>query len=296
MSNLSSLAPITTTATALSNIVLVTPQSVIGYQPQNGFVYDGNVNGSYGNSGLFYSNPSLLFHYEGEQSVSLESDITDHYVENNSAIQDQISQKPEIIMTHGFIGELNDVAPYASVILQSIQSKLTAISAYTPALSITAQIAYSQAFQAYQIAANIVTASVSSWATVTGQATQSVVSNGGLIQANQLTQNKQQQMFQQFYGYWSKRVLFTVQTPWAVFQNMAILKLRSIQEADTNMISDFEVTFKRIKLAKSITDQSVTQTLRDAPAAQQSSGAIQNSSTPPTSPSTFNSILQGNFH
>jgi len=62
-------------------------------------------------------------------------------------------------------------------------------------------------------------------------------------------QNKQQTMFQQFYGYWRNRILFTVQTPWAVFQNMAIMRLTAVQDADTQVITDFEVTFKLIRMA-----------------------------------------------
>src|SRR6185312_8744514 len=102
MPDLSSLASITTAATALSNLILVNPQKTIGYQPQNA----PSNNGQTAQLG-----PSLLFHYEGEQTASLESDITDHYIENNTAIQDQIALKPVIITTHGFIGELNDIPP-----------------------------------------------------------------------------------------------------------------------------------------------------------------------------------------
>lgn len=296
MSNsLNSLAPITTTATALSNVVLVTPQTVVGYQPQNGFSTNALVSGSYLNSGLFYSNPSLLFHYEGEQTVVLENDITDHYIEDNTSIQDQISQKPDIVTTHGFIGELNDVAPYGNVILQSLQSKLTAISAYTPQLTVDAEIAYNEAFQAYQIAANAVQASVSSWATVTGGGGESVIGNNGLIKQNQLTQNKQQQMFQQFYGYRAQNILFTVQTPWAIFQNMAILRLRAIQNEETNVITDFEVTFKRLRLAKLITAGTTSQNIQDSPTQQQSAPSIQNSSTPPLSSSTFSDGVLSNI-
>lgn len=281
MANLQSLAPITTTATALSNIVLVTPQSVVGYQPQNGFTNKSS-------SKQLYSNPSLLFHYEGEQSVTIESDITDHYIEDNTAIQDQIARKPEIIMTHGFIGELNDVAPFGNTLIQTLKSKLTAISAYTPQLTIAALIAYNEAFLAYQIAANAVTSAVSTWATITGSGGESVIGNQGLIKQNQFTQNKQQQMFQQFYGYWSSRTLFTVQTPWAVFQNMAIQRLRAIQDAETNQISDFEVTFKRLKLATLTTIGSTLSAIKDSPLDAQAATPIQNSSTPPQTPTSFN--------
>lgn len=246
MANLSSLAPITTTATALSNLILVSPQATIGYQPQNNPA-----------SPTLQQPPALLFHYEGEQTATLESDITDHYIEDNTAIQDQIALRPEQITTHGFIGELNDVAPAALALVQQLADKLTVISAYTPVLSETALIAYAQAFQLYQVGANAVNSAVSTWGALSGTGGESVINGQGItLQANQ---NKQQAMFQQFYGYWKNRALFTVQTPWAVFQNMAISRFRAIQDAETRVITDFEVTFKIIRLAQSITTVPITQ-------------------------------------
>lgn len=255
MPNLSSLVSATTTATALSNLILVTPQSTQGYQPQ---VRESSTN----NQTNLQQPPSILFNYEGEQTVTIESDITDHYVENNTAIQDQIALRPEIITTHGFIGELNDIAPVLLQPLQAIANRLTVIDAYTPVLSQTAIIAYNEAFQAYQLGSNIVNAAVSAWSTinnVTGGGL-NVISSDGLGTAfNPLTgivngnQSKQQVAFQQFYGYWRSRILFTVQTPWAVFKNMAIRSLRAIQDEKTNVITDFEVQFKMIRFASTTT-------------------------------------------
>lgn len=245
--NLSALAPFTTTARALSNLVVVSPQATVGYQAQgipdpDGAPFVGQLP------------PAFLFDYEGEQTVSIESDITDHYIEDNTAIQDQISLKPEIVTTHGFIGELNDVPPPALAILKAVADKLTIIDGYTPVLTETALIAYAEAFQLYQIGVNAANAAVSAWSSINNLATgsdgQSVIGNEGLITAP--NQNNQQTAFQQFYGFWQNRTLFTVQTPWAVFQNMAIYKLRAIQDDQTRMITDFDVTFKRIRTAATV--------------------------------------------
>lgn len=246
--NLSSLAPITTGATALSNLILVSPQATVGYQPQNPPNADGTPSQS-------QNPPAFLFNYEGEQSATLTSDITDHYVEDNTAVQDQIALKPELITTHGFIGELNDVVPPALALLKTAADKLTTIVGYTPQLTETALLAYSEALLVYETATTVANAAVSAWSSVgnavSGSDGQSVIGSQGLVASE--NQNKQQQAFQAFYGYWKKRILFTVQTPWAVFQNMAIQSLRVIQDADTRMISDFELTFKMIRTAASIT-------------------------------------------
>lgn len=269
MPNLSSLAPITTAATALSNLVLVSPQSVVGYQPQGAPL---------GNGQTQQNPPALLFHYEGEQTAALKSDITDHYIEDNTAIQDQIALKPEMITTHGFIGELNDIAPFGLQTVQAIANKLTTINAYTPVLSVTALLAYNEAFQLYQIASNAANSAVAAWSSITGSGGTSVIGSNGL--AAQSNQNKQQQAFQQFYGYWRNRILFTVQTPWAVFQNMAIDELRAIQDETTNVITDFQITFKMMRFASTQSGNTLSGSFQGRLFAQASSLTNLGTSTP----------------
>jgi len=232
------------TALGLSNLILVSPQATIGYQPQNYPSWKPNDSAQ---------PPAILFNYEAEQSVSLSSDVTDHYIEDNTAIQDQVALKPETISTSGFIGELNDVAPAALIPLQTVAEKLVAIGAYAPQISETAAIAYAKAFQLYQVGASLANSAVSSWSSLTKGGAQTVI-NGATTQqdiANQTnkSQTKQQIYFQQFYGYWKNRTLFKVQTPWAVFQDMIIQSLRAVQDAETNMITDFEITFKLMRFA-----------------------------------------------
>jgi hypothetical protein len=239
--NLSALSLATTKATALSNLLLVTPQKNVGYQPQNSPSWKRNTSPQ---------PKSIVFNYEGEQTATLESDITDHFIEDNTPVQDQIALKPEVITTHGFVGELNDISPAALLPLKFAAEKLTTINAYTPALSATALLAYNNAFQLYQVGVNALNSAVAAWSSINGGSAQSVI-NGAGITAGQ-NQSKQQLFFQQFYGYWKTRTLFTVQTPWAVFQDMAIHRLRAIQNEDTLVITDFEVTFKLMRFASTI--------------------------------------------
>lgn len=279
MPDLSALSAATTTAQGLSNLVLVSPQSTVGYQPQPGTTNNGVVQPT---------PPALLFNYEGEQTVNIQSDITDHYIEDNTAIQDQIALKPEEITTHGFIGELNDIAPLPLQIVQQIANKLVTIGTYLPAISATALIAYNEAFQLYQVAQSAINSAVSTWGALAGTNGENVISAAGLgTSFNSTTgivlgnQTKQQVAFQQFYGYWRNRTLFTVQTPWAVFQNMAIKSLRAIQDAETRMISDFEITFKMIRVASTSTvANTIPKSFQGRAANQASSLVNQGTSTP----------------
>lgn len=222
--NLSALSQATSGINAVSNLVLATPKAK-GYQPQE-------IPSVRGLPSTPSTDPALLFHYEGEQVLTLKSDITDHFIEDNTALQDQIALAPRTLTTHGFIGELNDVPPEALAALKTAADKLTNISAYVPVISATALIAYNVAAQAYQTALLAKQVAVSALSSVSGD-----------------VQNKQQTYFALLYGYWRQRTLFTVQTPWVVIQNMAIESLRAIQDETTNVITDFEITFKEIQFA-----------------------------------------------
>ena len=239
--DLSALSNSVSNANALGNLILVTPQKNIGYRAQS---KDGKT-----------LEPSLLFHYEGEQTATITSDITDHFVEDNTAINDHIALRPEIITTRGFIGELNNVLPPELEPLRKAKERLTSISGYEPGLSAAAIRAYDNAFSAYQAAKNISNSAISTWKSITGKNVVNQIGSSGLRDGSpDKSQTLQQIYFQQFYGYWRERRLFTIQTPWAIFNNMAIVSLRAIQAEDSDSVSDFEIQFKMIRFAKTITE------------------------------------------
>lgn len=280
MAGVSSLAQVTTGISALSGLLLVTPQSVQGLQPQNGIAASTPLPTPISNvQGALPQAPSFLFNYEGENTATLETDITDHFIEDNTAIQDQMTLKPEMIATNGFIGELNDVAPPALAVLKAVTSKLTVVSAYTPALSSTALLAYNQAFFLYQTASDAANTVVSALSSLAGGS----------------SQNKQQTAFTTFYGYWAARYLFTIQTPWAVFPNMAIKTLQAVQSEETRMITDFKITFKRMRFAKSSSDASATiGDFGDSRGAAQSARLVNlGTSSPPAAATTLAASISG---
>lgn len=295
--DLSGLSNATTSATALSNLVLVVPavagqfgstdpRRTVGYQP--------TLPGLSGP--LQAPPPALLFHYEGENSFDLEADITDHYVEDNTAVQDQIALKPEIVTVRGFIGEVNDVPPYGLQTLKVLVDKLTDIAAYSPALSVTAQEAYNTAFELYQVATNAANSAVAAYNSLAGEGGENVIGNDGLTGFSATTgkvansQSKQQVAFQQFYGYYTARALFTVQTPWAVVQNMAIWKLRAVQDETTNQITDFLVTFKRIRTASTAFQSAASLQGR---LQSQAAGIVDHGTTSPTSSGDLTTSISG---
>jgi hypothetical protein len=230
------VANITTGITSLSNLVLISPQTNIGYYQQTSTVPPGVDKKT-------LNKPGFLFDYEGENVVQLESDITDHYVENNSTISDQISIKPVTVTVQGFVAELNDILPEVNTLVKTAQSKLQVLSPYTPELSVTALVAINEAILAYEVIANTV------------DSVQQTLSALGVGEYK----NKQQLAFSQFFQAYQTRTLFSIQTPWNIFTNMAIKSLRAIQNSETRMITDFEISFKQINFVNSYVEGGTAQ-------------------------------------
>ena len=231
--DLTNLAGITTEIRSLSNLALVSVNENRGYQAQKE-----------GSSAVLSSAPKFLFHYEKQNNVSFESEITDHYIEsNNTVVNDQIALKPEIISVQGFIGELNNVIEdRAQPFLNEAEEKLSVLSAFNPSLSSSALRTLNQAAQIYQTGQALLEAAQSSAQTI----------SNFLGEGNEETirQNKQQIAFSQFYGYWQKKTLFKVQTPWAIFPDMVIQSLKAIQD-DVLDLTTFDISFKRLRFANS---------------------------------------------
>lgn len=304
------LGPLTTQATAaasLANLALAIPISsqpsaTKGYQPV------GNLPGTTpGSSSLlnlassaissllnFTQLPTpLIFHYEGENSGTFQSDITDHYVEDNTTLVDQVGLRPEEITVSGFIGELNNVLPAVLQALQTIANSLLVVDSYQPQVGITAQQQLNQAVLLYESANSIANSAVSAWgsiATAFGSGDELVNGSGVFTVGSSIVQDLQQTMFQQFYGYWYNRTLFNIQTPWAIFQNMVIKTLKPIQDAETRTITNFEVTFKKIRTAQTLT-QGLGSLISGGRANTQSSPAVQNGITSGVPGSDFGASL-----
>lgn len=71
-------------------------------------------------------------------------------------------------------------------------------------------------------------------------------------QPTQPGNTNQTSAFLYFYNLWRSRQLFSVETPWGIWNNMAILNVRATQEEDTKYMSDFIITFKKVRAAENV--------------------------------------------
>lgn len=186
----------------------------------------------------------FAFDYQGDDSVSLENEITDHWVEDNVAVQDHIGVKPVIITLKGRTSEL----ALSASILKSISGALSAvenglsqvpayIGTYTPGVEQTLLTAITQA-------QNI--------STQIQQAAARIAQIANFFPSSGPQRNKQQTAFAMLGALRNARTIFTVYTPFQVFYNMAIMSVAATQPASTKTTSDFTVTMKQLQFTNNI--------------------------------------------
>jgi hypothetical protein len=203
----------------------------------------------------------FLFTVQGEALEQLSSDITDHYTEDNKAVQDHIAKRPRRIVLKGYVGELShDIEPANQQALQVITQKLTTLTPYLPVLS-SAAIQLQEAFQAPTQSQ----LTLSDTADIYGLVKNSLAAFGN--------QSKQQNAFNYFRTLWEQGVLMGIQTPWEFLTNMAIDNVVSIQGEETIFMTDFAVSFKQLRFAE-------TQTLAFTTGNTQKQGAAEIQCTP----------------
>ena len=175
-----------------------------------------------------------------DDGSDLESDITDHYVEDNTAIQDHIALRPETITVTGKVAELVKAAPTARPVAV-VPNTLPNVPELTPVLTDAAQAKQDASVASITEA----DAGVSS--------SQSLYGYYESLSRQQPGQTKQSYVYGYFYQLWKGRQLFSVETPWGIFENMAIQSMNAKQGPESRSVSEFSITFKKIRTASSIT-------------------------------------------
>lgn len=182
----------------------------------------------------------FVFDNDGDTTVTLQAEITDHYTEDNKTIQDHIAIKPKRVTLKGYVGELvyRDGAGDGSPIQKTVQ-KLTTISSFLPQLSAAAE----QATAVIQAARN----GDLSLGNVSLESVNKVLDLWGLAKNLGPDTSKQQQAYMYFKALYEQKILCSLQTPYEFLSNMAIESIIAIQPEGTKYVSDFTITLKQIR-------------------------------------------------
>lgn len=182
----------------------------------------------------------FLFDIPENDELNLQSDITDHFVENNTPIQDNIALHPEEYTVRGLVAEIASVSPS-----QATQAALPA--------ALPVNEFYLPTFAPGTDSAAIFAKVASDSQAATFASAQSLYSYYDNQAAQPPAQTKQAKIFGYFYQLWKGRQLFTVETPWGFWTSMAIKTIRAEQGEDSRFKSALTITFKRMRFAGSAT-------------------------------------------
>lgn len=182
----------------------------------------------------------FVFDLEGESKTDLESEITDHYTEDNKATQDHIARRPKVITLKGYVGELvySGNQPNGATPLQNVVQKLTEVAGFLPTVS----AATTQVQNLFSSTTAGFSDSVSDAANLYGLVQNVLGATGDMA--------KQQNAYSYFASLWSQGILLGVQTPWEFLTNMAVIRVTAIQDERTKYMTDFSITLKQMRFAQ----------------------------------------------
>lgn len=187
----------------------------------------------------------FLFGIDGEDEVALMSEITDHYAEDNSVLNDNIALKPKRFTLRSYVGEQQVLTNSSQPsILQQVAQKLTVVTSMLPAVSAAES----------QVGA-LVAGGVSSLNF------NSLVSSGANIYAmvkNLITPTTgQAAAYAYFQALYKMKILMSVQTPYEFITNMAIESIIARQDEETKNMSHFIIVLKEFRIAQTLVQAKV---------------------------------------
>lgn len=178
-----------------------------------------------------------VFDIIGTEEMLIDSDITDHFIEDNSAIQDHIALRPERFVLSGYVGELRNLLPNSFLGFLTTAQSLGTIFDFAPDFP-------KQATQIYN--------EISDVAAKVGEVYNQAANIYEIFFQKSTTENRQQEAFQYFYNLWLSRQLCEVETPYGILKNVAIESIRVKQDEETRLVSDFSITFKKIRTTRTL--------------------------------------------
>lgn len=175
------------------------------------------------------------------ESEDFESDVTDHFTESGSFINDQIVNKPIRVSLSGLIGELVWKKPSGALgALNQIAGRLSQVAAYAGNYS----PGFVSKIQGIVGKAQTVAALADNYITQAQNAVKSVSSLAG----NQASAQKK--AYDNISFLWKQKTIFTVTTPWAKHTAMVITAMGFRQDQDSDDYSTVTITLKEFRFAQ----------------------------------------------
>lgn len=190
------------------------------------------------------------FHIPETEIIRFENDITDHFVDTNTTVQDHIAQKPITITLTGLVGDyfysnnkLEDLMALVVPTMVLVKEFLPEIRNATSFLKLKKYNAQTTIGADGQIVSG----------TNADKYNFNAMDLFSLFQSLYKLKSAQTRAFLFFECMWKSRVLFSVETTWKRYDNMVIQSLQPKRDKNAD-ITEFSITFKQISFAQTLTE------------------------------------------
>lgn len=197
-----------------------------------------------------------------DDTVNFQSQITDNWVEDNTAIQDHIAISPVTITMRGLCGELKYTSEQAQEdyikqiervkkanVLGNLYTKLRTVVSYIPEVSNITQLAQN-AWELGEAAINKASQIFS--IPNTNSLSSAMTSYSGL--STNARYSRLKEAGEDLKACWLNRKSFIVNTPFGDFDNMYITSI-NLHQGNENFIGEIMVTLKQLRFVETITTQ-----------------------------------------
>lgn len=180
----------------------------------------------------------FLFDIPLTENITMSSNITNHYIEDNTTLQDHVALNPISITLTGKVAELVYTKQQSLSFLSAVADRLAPLGILTPAQSGQAQKVIASANQA-----------VSAF----NSAKKALTSLSDVF-TDQPSLNRQQSAYYKFEAFFLGRARLSVETPWRTYTDMVIEQFAADQDEGSTEETTFTITFKQVKFVETKTN------------------------------------------
>jgi len=179
------------------------------------------------------------FDYIGDERLEAQSEITDHFTENNWFLQDHAALKPITLTCKGFVAETKQTKTQAVGFMGALMSQLAPVTPYLTR--------YTPGTAATMGTAILVATDVEN---KIRKALSIANSIGKLF--SPLMKTRCQEAYAKLTSLRNMQYTFAVVTPFQNFKDMMITNITLVSPEDSRGITDVTVTLKEIRIVKAV--------------------------------------------
>ena len=174
----------------------------------------------------------IKLHIYGTETMSLTADITDNYVENNTAYQDHIALKPKVFTVSGEVGELtwykkDKEEAFAGIVTQKLQP----VVAFLPPVSKTVSSIQDKTLKILSVVDSLDNFANRIWNLLSGDD----------------VNTEQKKIYKYLMLLWQSRTPININTPYGKVQNYVIQNLEFTQPDRTKDKTQVKISFKEYR-------------------------------------------------